>query len=79
VKLNLDTDLQYAYTRAVADHVFRNYDGVLQTDGGFGDKAAYDPRAWGRAAEGSMAERVAAACTSLGSTGRTLAALAAHV
>jgi len=74
VKLNLDTDLQYAYTRAVADHVFRNYDGVLQTDGGFGDKSAYDPRAWGRAAEASMASRVADACTALGSNGRTLAA-----
>ncbi len=74
VKLNLDTDLQYAYTRAVADHVFRNYDGVLQTDGGFGDKVAYDPRSWSRAAEASMAARVADACRSLGSSGRTLAA-----
>jgi fructose-bisphosphate aldolase, class II len=79
VKLNLDTDLQYAYTRAVADHMFRNYEGVLQTDGGFGDKAAYDPRAWGRAAEASMAERVAEACSSLGSSGRTLAPHTAQV
>jgi fructose-bisphosphate aldolase, class II len=73
VKMNVDTDLQYAYTRAVADHVFRNYDGVLHTDGGLGEKAAYDPRAWGRSAEGSMAERVAAACEQLGSSGRTVA------
>ena len=73
VKMNLDTDLQYAYTRAVADHVFRSYDGVLQVDGGFGDKAAYDPRAWGRPAERSLAERVAAACELLGSDGRSLA------
>jgi fructose-bisphosphate aldolase class II len=72
VKFNLDTDLQYAYTRAVADHVFRNYDGVLGTDGGTGDKAAYDPRAWGRAGEASMANRVAQACELLGSSGRTL-------
>jgi fructose-bisphosphate aldolase, class II len=72
VKFNLDTDLQYAYTRAIANHVFRNYDGVLQTDGGLGDKAAYDPRAWGRAAEASMANRVADACAMLGSSGRTL-------
>jgi fructose-bisphosphate aldolase, class II len=74
VKFNLDTDLQYAYTRAVADHMFRNYDGVLQTDGSLGDKSAYDPRAWGRAAEASMAARVADACAMLGSSGRTLAA-----
>jgi fructose-bisphosphate aldolase class II len=73
VKMNLDTDLQYAYTRAVADHVFRAYEGVLQVDGGFGDKAAYDPRAWGRLAESSMADRVAAACELLGASGRSLA------
>jgi fructose-bisphosphate aldolase, class II len=78
VKFNLDTDLQYAYTRAVADHVFRNYDGVLQTDRSLGDKAAYDPRAWGRAAEGSMAARVAEACAMLRSSGRTLATAITH-
>jgi fructose-bisphosphate aldolase class II len=72
VKYNLDTDLQYAYTRAVADHIFRNYDGVLQTDGGTGHKPAYDPRSWGKAAETSMASRVAEACAMLGSSGRTL-------
>jgi fructose-bisphosphate aldolase, class II len=72
VKFNLDTDLQYAYTRAVADHVFHNYEGVLKTDRAIGDKAAYDPRAWGRAAEASMAKRVADACAILGSSGRTL-------
>lgn len=77
VKVNLDTDMQYAYTRAVADHVFRHYDGVLQTDGSFGDKAAYDPRAWGRAAEASMAARVADACRLVKSAGRTLAASSA--
>jgi fructose-bisphosphate aldolase, class II len=74
VKLNFDTDLQYAYTRAVADHMFHNYEGVLQTDGGFGDKSAYDPRAWGRAAEDAMAAHVAEACELLGSSGKTLAA-----
>ena len=78
VKFNLDTDLQYAYTRAVAEHMFRNYDGVLQTDGSPGEKRAYDPRAWGRAAEASMAERVADACAKLGSSGRTLSTAVAH-
>jgi fructose-bisphosphate aldolase class II len=72
VKFNLDTDLQFAYTRAVADHVFRHYDDVLKTDGATGEKAAYDPRAWGRAGEDSMANRVADACAMLGSGGRTL-------
>ena len=74
VKMNVDTDLQYAYTRAAADHMFRHYDAVLKTDGGVGDKTAYDPRVWGRAAEAAMAQRVAGACDALGSAGRTLAA-----
>jgi fructose-bisphosphate aldolase class II len=78
VKLNLDTDMQYAYTRAVADHVLRNYDGVLRTDGGVGDKAAYDPRAWGRKAEESMAATIVEACRLLGSAGRSLTAKAAR-
>jgi fructose-bisphosphate aldolase class II len=78
VKFNLDTDLQYAYTRAVAEHMFSNRDGVLPTDGNVGDKAAYDPRAWGRLAEASMATRVADACSMLGSSGRTLAGVTAH-
>jgi fructose-bisphosphate aldolase, class II len=71
VKMNVDTDMQYAYTRAVADHVFRNYDDVLKVDGRFGDKKAYDPRAWTKAAEASMAARVVQACGDLGSTGKS--------
>ena len=78
VKFNLDTDVQYAYSRAVADHMFRHYEGVLQTDGSLGDKAVYDPRAWGRAAEASMAARVADACELLRSNGRTLATAVAQ-
>lgn len=75
-KMNLDTDLQYAYTRAVADHVFRNYDGVLRVDGDVGTKSAYDPRAYGRLAEASMAQRVVRACRELGSAGHRVAAAA---
>jgi fructose-bisphosphate aldolase class II len=70
VKMNVDTDAQYAFTRPVADHVLTRYDGVLRVDGGTGDKAAYDPRSWGRAAEAAMAERVVQACRDLGSAGR---------
>jgi fructose-bisphosphate aldolase, class II len=70
VKMNVDTDAQYAFTRPIADHVFKRYDGVLRVEGGTGDKAAYDPRSWGKAAEASMADRVVQACRDLGSAGR---------
>lgn len=72
VKMNLDTDLQYAYTSAVADHMLSRYRGVLKVDGDVGNKKDYDPRVWGAAAETSMAARVAEACAVLGSAGRSL-------
>ena len=72
VKMNVDTDTQYAYTRPVAGHMFSNYDGVLKVDGEVGDKKAYDPRAWGKAAEAGMAARVVQACQDLGSDGKTI-------
>jgi fructose-bisphosphate aldolase, class II len=70
VKMNVDTDTQYAFTRPVAAHMFSNYDGVLKVDGEVGNKKAYDPRAWGKAAEQGMAERVVEACQALRSAGR---------
>ncbi|MDT0533206.1 class II fructose-bisphosphate aldolase [Micromonospora sp. DSM 115977] len=73
VKMNIDTDTQYTFTRPVADHMFRNYDGVLKVDGEVGNKKQYDPRVWGKAAEAGMAARVAEACEHLRSTGTTLA------
>jgi fructose-bisphosphate aldolase class II len=73
VKVNVDTDMQYAFTRAVAHHVLTHYAGVLKVDGGVGDKNDYDPRSWGRAAEAAMANAVAEHCALLGSAGRTLA------
>jgi fructose-bisphosphate aldolase class II len=72
VKMNIDTDTQYAYTRSVAGHMFTNYDGVLKVDGEVGNKKAYDPRSWGKKAEQSMSERVALACEDLQSAGRSL-------
>jgi fructose-bisphosphate aldolase class II len=72
VKMNVDTDTQYAFSRPVADHMFRNYDGVLKVDGEVGDKKTYDPRSWGKAAEAGMAARVVQACTDLRSTGTRL-------
>ena len=73
VKMNVDTDTQYAFTRPTADHMFRNYDGVLKVDGDVGSKKAYDPRTWGKAAEEGMAKRVVQACEDLHSTGTSLA------
>jgi len=72
VKMNVDTDTQYAFTRPAADHMFRHYDGVLKVDGEVGDKKAYDPRAWGKAAEAGMAARVVEACENLRSAGTSL-------
>src|SRR5215467_2472881 len=72
VKMNVDTDMQYAFTRPVASHMFTNYDGVLKIDGDVGRKKDYDPRAWGRAAEASMTDRVKLACEELLSAGTQL-------
>jgi fructose-bisphosphate aldolase, class II len=71
IKMNIDTDTQYAFTRAVAGHMFANYDGVLKVDGEVGNKKTYDPRAWGKIAEASMAARVAQAANQLGSAGKS--------
>ncbi|GGM02373.1 MULTISPECIES: class II fructose-bisphosphate aldolase [Micromonospora] len=72
VKMNIDTDTQYAFTRPVADHMLRNYDGVLKVDGEVGNKKQYDPRAWGKLAEAGLAARVVEACEHLRSTGTKL-------
>jgi fructose-bisphosphate aldolase class II len=69
VKMNVDTDTQYAFTRPVAAHMFTNYDGVLKVDGEVGNKKAYDPRSWGKAAESGMSARVVHACDDLMSAG----------
>jgi fructose-bisphosphate aldolase class II len=70
VKMNIDTDTQYAFTRPIVDHLLRHYDGVLKVDGGVGEKKAYDPRSYGVLAEAGMASRVVQACEQLGSAGR---------
>ena len=72
VKMNVDTDTQYAFTRPIAGHMFANYDGVLKIDGEVGSKKAYDPRAWGKAGEQSMTARVVQACEDLMSAGQRL-------
>ena len=72
VKMNIDTDTQYAFTRPVAAHMFTHYDGVLKVDGEVGNKKAYDPRTWGKAAEAGMAARVVTATENLRSAGKKL-------
>lgn len=72
VKMNIDTDTQYAFTRPIADHMFKHYDEVLKIDGEVGSKKAYDPRAYLRMAEQNMTRRVVEACRDLRSEGRTL-------
>ncbi|MDF1740669.1 MAG: class II fructose-bisphosphate aldolase [Verrucomicrobiales bacterium] len=73
VKMNVDTDTQYAFTRPIAEHMFKNYDGVLKVDGEIGNKKAYDPRAYLKAGEIGMANRIAEACDDLLSTGKSIA------
>ncbi|WP_216211532.1 class II fructose-bisphosphate aldolase [Amycolatopsis aidingensis] len=72
IKMNVDTDTQYAFSRPIADHFFKNYDGVLKIDGEVGNKKAYDPRSYLKVAEAAMADRVVEATQALKSTGQTL-------
>lgn len=73
IKMNVDTDTQYAFTRPIAGHMFANYDGVLKVDGEVGNKKVYDPRVYMKKAEEAMSVRVVEACTDLHSVGTTLA------
>lgn len=73
VKMNVDTDAQYAFTRPVADHMLKNYDGVVKVDGDVGSKKAYDPRSYLKKAEQSMTDRVKVAVEDLKGAGKSLA------
>ncbi|MBI1367696.1 MAG: class II fructose-bisphosphate aldolase [Planctomycetes bacterium] len=79
VKMNVDTDCQYSFTRPIADHMLKNYDGVLKVEDEVGNKKVYDPRSYLKKAEESMAKRVAVACDDLTSTGKSLLQTAAAV
>lgn len=72
IKMNIDTDTQYAFTRPIVDHMFKNYDGVLKVEGEVGNKKVYDPRSYLKAAETGVAERLGQACDDLLSTGNTV-------
>jgi len=71
IKMNIDTDTQYAFSRSVADTVLKNYDGFLKIDGEVGNKKVYDPRSWGKKAETAMSERIVEATQQLGSHGKS--------
>ncbi len=72
VKMNIDTDTQYAFTRPIVDHIMKNYSGVLKIDGEVGDKKAYDPRSYLKKGEQGLCDRMKLACDDLRSTGRTI-------
>lgn len=72
IKMNIDTDTQYAFTRPVVDHMFMNYDKVLKVEGEVGVKKLYDPRAWLKAGRKGMADRVVRACNELKSAGKSM-------
>jgi fructose-bisphosphate aldolase class II len=72
IKMNVDTDTQYAFTRPIVDHMLKNYDGVLRIDGEVGNKKLYDPRSYTKAARANMAQRVVQACDDLKSTGKSM-------
>jgi len=74
VKMNVDTDTQYAFSRPIAGHFFTNYDGVLKVDGEVGNKKVYDPRSYLKKAEAGMTARVIEACNDLKSAGRSVSA-----
>ena len=71
--MNVDTDTQYAFSRSMVDHIFKNYDGMLKVDGEVGNKKAYDPRAFLKLGEKGMAKRVKQAVNELRATGTTMA------
>lgn len=72
IKMNIDTDTQYAFTRPIVEHMFKNYDGVLKIEGEVGNKKFYDPRGYLKKGEEAMAARIAVACDDLRSTGTSL-------
>lgn len=72
IKMNVDTDTQYAFTRPIVEHMFKNYDQVLKIEGEVGNKKVYDPRSYNKAAESAMADRVVQAADDLRAVGKTI-------
>ncbi len=70
--MNIDTDTQYAFTRPIVEHMFKNYDGVLKLESEVGNKKVYDPRSYLKKAEAGIAARIMQACDDLRSTGNSI-------
>lgn len=72
VKMNIDTDTQYAFSKPITLHVCKHIDGMLKVDGEVGDKKAYDPRTYLKLGEEGLAARLVEAAQDLLSEGKTL-------
>ncbi|TLP46933.1 MULTISPECIES: class II fructose-bisphosphate aldolase [Cohaesibacter] len=77
-KMNLDTDIQFAYAEAVAAKVDEKpiaFKHQVDPEDATPYKKYYDPRKWLRAGELGMVARVEEAMQDLGSAGRSVASL----
>ena len=72
IKMNIDTDTQYAFTRPIVTHMCENIEGVLKIEDEVGNKKVYDPRGYLKKAEASVAARLVQACDELKSTGKSI-------
>lgn len=73
VKMNLDSDTLYAFTRPLAKHLFSHFEEALRIDGEMGIKSAYDPQIYLRKAADGFSARVKQACDDLMCAGQSLA------
>jgi fructose-bisphosphate aldolase class II len=76
IKMNIDTDTQYHFTRPIVTHMMENVEGVLKIDGEIGNKKAYDPRAYLKKGERGMADRLIQAAKDLKADGKSLGKIA---
>ena len=72
IKMNIDTDTQYAFSRPIVTHVCENIEGMLKIDGEVGNKKNYDPRSYLKKAEASLCDRMIQACDELRSSGKSI-------
>ncbi|MDP4134095.1 MAG: class II fructose-bisphosphate aldolase [Bacillota bacterium] len=72
IKMNIDTDTQYAFSKPVTDHILKNYDGMLKIEGEVGNKKMYDPRSYLKRGEEGMAARVGEGANDLESAGKSI-------
>jgi len=75
VKMNVDTDTQFAYLAGIRDFVLKKKDYLLSQVGNpegsdKPNKKFYDPRVWVREGEKTLSERVKLACQDLGNVNR---------